>query len=300
MPKACTNTQFKLLKYLLLVLPLYVVTAVEESHQEILVNNHWLIKQLNNETVVIVDSRTADEYAKGHILNAVNIPVASTYSTSKNNFKTGDLQQIQNLLSQVGIDYGQTLVIYGDGSYLDASRVFYVFEAFGLKDVKILDGGFPGWKRTPTNPISITPRALQVSAYIPRMEPLHTISKLDMLLAINDDDKVIIDARSTKDFLGTSNATDRTGHIPTAINVPSTENYRINGGVTQFKSLTELLEIYSNISKNKTIYLYCNKGKESARTYVVLRKLGFHVAQYDGSWYEWKNDINLPIVNPNE
>jgi thiosulfate/3-mercaptopyruvate sulfurtransferase len=29
--------------------------------------------------------------------------------------------------------------------------------------------------------------------------------------------------------------------------------------------------------------------------YFVLRGLGYDVSVYDGSWYEWGNDLNLPL-----
>ena len=40
---------------------------------------------------------------------------------------------------------------------------------------------------------------------------------------------------------------------------------------------------------------YCNKGKQSSLSYMVMRQLGFDAAHYDGSWFEWGNDEILPI-----
>jgi thiosulfate/3-mercaptopyruvate sulfurtransferase len=43
------------------------------------------------------------------------------------------------------------------------------------------------------------------------------------------------------------------------------------------------------------VITYCNRGKQSALTYFVLRKLGYKVSVYDGAWLEWGNDDQLPI-----
>ena len=37
------------------------------------------------------------------------------------------------------------------------------------------------------------------------------------------------------------------------------------------------------------------KGVRSAMAYFVFRYLGFKVRNYDGSWWDWSHDPNLPI-----
>ena len=49
--------------------------------------------------------------------------------------------------------------------------------------------------------------------------------------------------------------------------------------------------------KNKKIISYCDIGKISSSNYFALRQLGYEVANYDASWKEWGNDLELPITN---
>jgi thiosulfate/3-mercaptopyruvate sulfurtransferase len=66
------------------------------------------------------------------------------------------------------------------------------------------------------------------------------------------------------------------------------------------KEFDELAKIYKNIPKDKEIILYCQGGAESALNYIVLKELGYKASIYDGSWKEWGNDANVPIVNPSK
>jgi len=43
------------------------------------------------------------------------------------------------------------------------------------------------------------------------------------------------------------------------------------------------------------VITYCNRGRRSSFTYFVLRYLGWDVSHYDGSWFDWGNDDDLPI-----
>ena len=66
----------------------------------------------------------------------------------------------------------------------------------------------------------------------------------------------------------------------------------------RLKSRQELSELYKDLPKDKKIITYCSVGLASSLEYLVLRELGYDVANYDASWKEWGNDASLPIVSP--
>ena len=66
-----------------------------------------------------------------------------------------------------------------------------------------------------------------------------------------------------------------------------------------FKSPDELRELYGakGVTPDKEVVGYCRIGERSAHTWFVLRELlGYHnVRNYDGSWTEWGNLVDVPI-----
>lgn len=46
---------------------------------------------------------------------------------------------------------------------------------------------------------------------------------------------------------------------------------------------------------DKPIVSYCNWGRHSSLSYLLLRESGDKVFHYDGSWSEWSKDGSLPI-----
>jgi thiosulfate/3-mercaptopyruvate sulfurtransferase len=66
-----------------------------------------------------------------------------------------------------------------------------------------------------------------------------------------------------------------------------------------FKSADELRELYTSkgITPEKDVTAYCRIGERSAHTWFVLRELlGYEkVKNYDGSWTEWGNLVDVPI-----
>ena len=86
-------------------------------------------------------------------------------------------------------------------------------------------------------------------------------------------------------------------HIPGAASVPWAQSVQEDG---TFKSADELRELYSAkgvINGSDPIIAYCRIGERSAHTWFVLHELlgEGDVKNYDGSWTEWGNLVNVPI-----
>ncbi len=281
--------------FCLIILGLFSAIACAAGENRLIVDVNWLKQYKNQPDVVVIDVRSARLYRQGHIPGAVNIPVSETFNPVKNTDRVANMTHIQQLFSNAGLKPDNTLVLYDAGSHIDAGRTFWVFEVFGHKKVKLLSGGFPAWTLNKNNPVSKKTPEITKTQYIPQLKPERMITRLSMQLALENRDRIIIDARSKEEYLGKKSIASRAGHIPGAINIPWDQNFTRSNGIEQLKSIDELKALYSPLDKNKKIYLYCNKGKQSSLSYLVLRQLGYDVGHYDGSWFEWGNNQFLPI-----
>jgi len=246
--------------------------------------------------VVLVDVRESNIYQKGHLPGAINLPVEDTFNLKGDHTRIASLQQIRDIMSNAGIRNSDYVVLYDDGILKDAAHVFWVLETYGQKKISVLNGGFAGWQAHQgeiTRHITPRPR----SNYLPSIATHRLSTQLSVLLGIRNANVEIIDARVSEEFQGLSSKAKRKGHIPNAINIPWNENIVQSTPVPTLKSTPALRALYGELNKKERVITYCNRGKESAVTYLVLRNLGYNVSVYDGAWLEWGNDDQLPIVS---
>ena len=262
---------------------------------ELRMSPQQLLQELDtNKNLTIVDVRSKNDYDVGHIKNAINFPVELTY---KNRRIDGQIQQplkMQTFLQTLGITINSDIVVYDGNSLVDAARVFWTFEVYGLKKVKVLDHGFNYWLNKGFPASQQTPEIIP-SKYIATINHQRLSSKFTTQLAIHNKNKIVIDARSYAAYKGETSVAKRFGHIPTAINVPFNHNIITNNDFSTLKPIEELKKLYKDIPLDKKVIIYCKIGRVSSTNYFALRELGHDVSNYDASWREWGNDESLPI-----
>lgn len=263
----------------------------------LLVEPEQLRQMLGSQDLVILDVRSAASYQEGHIAGAVNLPVSDTFQQTGRTDRVAGPAHIQGLLGQAGIDRQKRVIIYDDGKFIDAGRMFWVLEVYGHNNAALLNYGFGGWLERGL-PVSMDAYVPQPLAFLAVSQPNRLVTKLSMRLATSSDAFTILDARSAEEFNGKESISSRYGHIPRAVNIPWSENIAQDSDIPRVKTLDELTEVYRDLDPNKKVITYCNKGKQSSFSYFVLRYMGYDVAHYDGSWFEWSTDENLPIVSP--
>jgi thiosulfate/3-mercaptopyruvate sulfurtransferase len=126
----------------------------------------------------------------------------------------------------------------------------------------------------------------------------------DVLAGLGDAARALVDVRSPQEYSGDliappgyeQEGAQRGGHIPSAQSIPWAAAVRDDG---TFKSADELRELYGakGVTPDKQVTSYCRIGERSAHTWFVLRELlGYEdVRNYDGSWTEWGNLVDVPI-----
>ena len=294
----------KLIKKIVLWALLFSAPA-NAATNNFLVSTNWLEKNLNNPKIKIIEvSIDTGVYERGHIQGAVNLkwhtdlvdPVKRDI-VSKENF--------EKLLRQAGINNDSTIVIYGDSNNWFAAWGAWVFDIYGVKDVKLLDGGRKKWEAEKR---PLTPLATQVAAGNIKVSDANNNLRAKLIdvvaVANKKSDTALVDIRSSDEFTGkviapagVQELAIRAGHIPGAVNVPWGQAVAEDG---TFKSAEELKKIYGavGIDGKKQIITYCRIGERSSHTWFELSKiLGYNVKNYDGSWTEYGNSVGNPIIN---
>jgi len=247
----------------------------------------------------ILDTRTNALYTQGHIKGALSFPIELTYENKAKNGKLTNPIKMQTILRKLGLTLNAPIVIYDNGSFFDAARLFWVLEVYGFNNVKLLNMGYDTWSihNYATNTIipQVTP-----SNYIAKVDNKRLATKFTTQIASKNPNQTIIDARPEKAYIGEVSSAVRFGHIPEAINFPASHNISYQKDSSELKTIDNLKELYKNVDKSKKVILYCAIGRISATNYFALRELDYDVANYDASWKEWGNDTTLPIINPSQ
>src|SRR5262249_31466396 len=114
-------------------------------HPEVLVSTDWAAAHLNDPNVRLIESNEDILlYDTGHIPGAVkldwttdlNDPIVRDYI---------DRDRLQTLLRSKGVNDDTTIVFYGDKNNWWATYALWVLKLFGVKNIKILDGGRLRW-----------------------------------------------------------------------------------------------------------------------------------------------------------
>jgi thiosulfate/3-mercaptopyruvate sulfurtransferase len=295
----------KLIKKIVLLWALLFAAPVVAAPSDFLVTTDWLEKNLNNPKLRLIEvSVDTGVYERGHIQGAVNFkwhtdlvdPVKRDIA-SKENF--------EKLLRQAGVNNDSTIVIYGDSNNWFAAWGAWVFDVYGVKNVKLLDGGRKKWEAEKR---PLTPLATQVAAGNVKVSDANNALRARLIdvvaIANKKSDTALVDIRSPDEFTGkifapagVQETAIRAGHIPGAVNVPWGQAVAEDG---TFKSPEELKKVYAavGIDGKKLIITYCRIGERSSHTWFALSKiLGYNVKNYDGSWTEYGNSVGNPVIN---
>ena len=270
----------------------------------VLVSTDWLAEHLEDDGVVVaeVDENT-DLYEEGHVSGAVKLHWRDDLQDPVER-DVVDKATFERLMGERGIANDATVVLYGDKNNWFAAYAYWYLKIYGHEDVRILDGGRQKWTDEGREFTAETPQPEQTEYKASERDESIRTYRDAVKDGIGEQSKALVDVRSPQEYAGDlvappgyeQEGAQRAGHIPTAASIPWATAVRDDG---TFKSADELRELYEGkgVTPEKEVTAYCRIGERSAHTWFVLRELlGYEqVKNYDGSWTEWGNLVDVPI-----
>lgn len=202
-----------------------------------------------------------------------------------------DRKRFEAAMRRAGVSDERPVVVYDDWQGRAAARAWWLLRHHGHRDVRVLDGGWTAWSEeghpTETGAPEVEPGDFTVSA------TTHTpVVEADDVLAVG----VLIDARAGERFRGESEPVDAVaGHVPGAVNVPTTENLDERG---RFLPAERLRAVYARVGADTapSVAVYCGSGVTAAHDVLAMEVAGIGAALYPGSWSGWIADADRPVA----
>lgn len=218
-------------------------------------------------------------------------------------------QQLKAMLAKHGIRHDTTVVLYGRDVYA-AARVAQIVLYAGVKDVRILDGGWQAWSDAglPVErglPAKVEP-APDFGAAIPG-QPQLMLNTEQARGLLHRNDASLVSIRSWPEFIGTTSgysyikpkgeiAGARWGHAGS----DSTHMEDFHNPDGTMRSADDIAAMWKswNITPDQQVAFYCGTGWRASETFMYARAMGWkNVGVYDGGWYEWSADPKNPVVS---
>ncbi|MEA3211958.1 MAG: thiosulfate/3-mercaptopyruvate sulfurtransferase [Chthoniobacter sp.] len=255
---------------------------------------------------LVLDTRGGyKDYFRGHLPTAHHLEFDTLRGTENAvpvQYLPDDLTKA--LLIRAGVDKDRLHLVYATGEalpndeILSSTMVVHVLEKLGVKDIKIVDGGLPEWKKQGFAP---------VQDYFGN-PPGHLPAEGNPGIAANIDDvqkhvgkpgNLLVDARPINEFQGDDAIWLRKGHIPGAISFHWARLME-KDNTHKFKPFSETkaeLE-KAGITPDKNIICYCGTSREGSLLRFYLKHVAGYpnVRLYEGAWkeYVWLKDKSLP------
>ncbi len=279
------------------------------------------IENYSNDNFVICHAhyRNRKAYLSGHIPGAIDMDTLALESPETWNRRSP--KELKQALEAHGITSDTTVVLYGKfmhpdnaddfpgsaAGHIGAIRNAMIMMYAGVKDVRIINGGYQSWidEGYPVETLDIPKKKVKdFGADIPALpEIIVDIAQAKEMIAVSDADLVCV--RSWPEYIGKVsgyNYIKKKGRIPGVIfgncgtDAYHMENYRNVDHTIREAQEVEAIWKAANIVPEKHLAFYCGTGWRGSEAWYNAWLMNWpRVSVFDGGWFEWSNDPENPF-----
>lgn len=277
--------------------------------------------EYNNDKFVICHAhyRNREAYLSGHIPGAIDMDTLALEAPETWNRRSAE--ELKKAFEQHGITSDTTVVLYGKymspnnndkfpgsaAGHIGAIRNAFIMMYAGVKDVRVLNGGFQSWKdsgfKISKEDVKKIP-VLEFGANIPA-QPKLAVDVPEAKEILNSNTANLVCVRSWPEYIGEVsgyNYIKNTGRIPGAVfgncgtDAYHMENYRnLDHTTREFHEIEEIWDAVG-ITPDKHNAFYCGTGWRGSEAFYNAWLMGWpKISVFDGGWFEWSNDANNPF-----
>lgn len=234
-----------------------------------------------------------ESYRRGHIPGAVFVDLVTDLAGPPGIGGRHPLPAIEvfaDTLGRLGMTPTSHVVAYDDMEGRTAARMWWMLRSIGHEQVQVLDGGLSAW---------VEGGGLLADGDV-TPDPVEYPTPDDFSGVVSNDqigDAILVDARAAERYRGDIEPVDpKAGHIPGAVNIPTSENLDSSG---RFHSADTLARLYADIPDGAP--MSCGSGVTACHDALAMVVAGRRMPPiYIGSFSEWSR-LDLPVntgVNP--
>lgn len=277
-----------------------------------LVSTQWLADHLGAAGLLVVDASVVgfarpdgkqgylsghEQYIlEGHIPGSVFADIIEEFSDPDGPypFTRPDAERFAAAAGALGVSDDTTVVVYDSVVGQWASRLWWLFRAFGYDRVAVLDGGLAKW-RAEGRALDIGHVEPVPAVFTARERPELWADKADVEAVVRGDrEAALVCSVPPKEFTGETSSRARAGHIPGSTSAPAA--FLVDRDTNALLGAETLREKFAPALGAPQIITYCAGGIAAASAALALTLLGERsVAVYDASLNEWAADPQAPL-----
>jgi thiosulfate/3-mercaptopyruvate sulfurtransferase len=205
-----------------------------------------------------------------------------------------DIAALEASARRWGLRAGVPVILYDHDRCLVAARGWWVLRWAGLRDVRLLNGGFAAWQAAglpvATSPGAPGPGDVELAAgHLPVLDA-------DAAAALAREG-LLLDTRVRVNYIGGAvpPGSPRRGHIPGSVSAPAADALMEDGRFADAETLRHLFGALG-ADGSRPVGFTCGAGISAAHGVAALASVGITAAMFPGSWSAWSADPARPVV----